>query len=56
MLGFAFEYFVGHGLYMLLLGLVRDLLRFVFVGMHFGKVIKRVLDVNLAEAYFLRFA
>jgi hypothetical protein len=52
MLGFAFEYFVGHGLHV---GLVQDL-RLVFVGMHFGKVIKRILDVNLAEAYFLRFA
>lgn len=41
--------------YMLLLGLVQEL-GFVFVEVHFGKVIRRILDVNVAEAYFLRFA
>lgn len=41
--------------YILLPGLVQEL-GLVFVGVHFGKAIKRILDVNLAAAYILRFA
>lgn len=38
---------------MLSLGLVQELW-FLFVGLHSGKVIERILDVNLAGTCFLK--
>lgn len=44
-----------HITYMDLLGVVLQL-GFVCLRLRSGNVVKRITDVNLAEAYFLRFA